>query len=422
MFRSDWGDTQLTTLVTLSLKAVVLVGGEQKGTRFRPLSLQLPKPLFPIAGVPLIEHHIEQLSKLASITEIYLIGFYPANYFYDFIQKCTEIYSIKIRYLEEPEALGTACGLYHFRSILLENNPSALFVLNADVCGDLPIAEMAHELAMKHNAHGLLLTTEATREQSINYGSVVIDSNGKVLHYVDKPTTFVSPHISCGVYLLRAIVVERIGKAYSCSDTDTKQVWFETEIFPQMASESVLYALKTKRWWSQTKTAAAVLYANRHYLRLYHISDPSRLCHDRAQIIGDVFIDPTAEIDPTAKIGPNVSIGAKAKIAAGVRIRETIVLAEAIINDHACILHSVIGWRSVVGAWARIEGTPISPNPNIPFAKLDNKPLFNTDGRLNPSLTILGSDVHVPAEAVILNSIVLPYKELTSSYKNQIIL
>ncbi|EJW70490.1 nucleotidyl transferase, partial [Wuchereria bancrofti] len=82
---------------------------------------------------------------------------------------------------------------------------------------------MAHELAMKHNAHGLLLTTEATREQSINYGSVVIDSNGKVLHYVDKPTTFVSPHISCGVYLLRAIVVERIGKAYSCSDTDTKQ-------------------------------------------------------------------------------------------------------------------------------------------------------------------------------------------------------
>lgn len=84
------------------------------------------------------------------------------------------------RYLEEPEALGTACGLYHFRSILLENNPSALFVLNADVCGDLPIAEMAHELTVKHNAHGLLLTTEATREQSINYGSVVIDPNGKV--------------------------------------------------------------------------------------------------------------------------------------------------------------------------------------------------------------------------------------------------
>lgn len=85
------------------------------------------------------------------------------------------------RYLEEPEALGTAGGLYHFRSTVLEGNPSAVFVLNADVCGDLPIAEMAQELSMKKSsAQGLLLTTEATREQSVNYGSVVIDPYGKV--------------------------------------------------------------------------------------------------------------------------------------------------------------------------------------------------------------------------------------------------
>ncbi|VDO08267.1 unnamed protein product [Haemonchus placei] len=48
----------------MAFKAVVLVGGPQKGTRFRPLSLQLPKPLFPIAGVPLVEHHIDQLSQV----------------------------------------------------------------------------------------------------------------------------------------------------------------------------------------------------------------------------------------------------------------------------------------------------------------------------------------------------------------------
>uniref|UniRef100_A0A183TZ88 NTP_transferase domain-containing protein n=1 Tax=Toxocara canis TaxID=6265 RepID=A0A183TZ88_TOXCA len=325
-----------------------------------------------------------------------------------------------IRYLEEPEALGTAGGLDHFRSIILEGNPSGIFVLNADVCGDLPVSEMVDELKKKPEAHCLLLTTEATRDQSVNFGSVVIDSNGKVLHYVDKPTTFVSQHISCGVYLLRMQVIDEIATVRA--DSESRQVWFETEIFPQMAAESTLFALHTTRWWSQTKTAAAVLYANRHYLRLYRCSDSPRLCRNGAHIIGDVFIDPTAEVDPTAKIGPNVSIGAKARVGAGVRVRESIVLGEAVINEHACVLHSVIGWRSVVGAWARVEGTPISPNPNIPFAKLDNKPLFNIDGRLNPSLTILGSDVHVPPETVILNSIVLPYKELNSSYKNQIIL
>lgn len=103
-------------------------------------------------------------------------------------------------------------------------------------------------------------------------------------------------------------------------------------------------------------------------------------------------------------------------------MQESIILADAVVNEHACVLHSVIGWRSVVGAWARVEGIPITPNPNLPFAKLENKPLFLSDGRLNPSLTILGSDVSIAPETVVLNCVVLPYKELSCSYKNQIIL
>lgn len=50
----------------------------------------------------------------------------------------------------------------------------------------------------------------------------------------------------------------------------------------------------------------------------------------------------------------------------------------------------VVGWNSTVGAWSRLEGTPCDPNPNKPFAKMDNVPLFNNEGKLNPSITILG--------------------------------
>ena len=91
-----------------------------------------------------------------------------------------------------------------------------------------------------------------------------------------------------------------------------------------------------------------------------------------------------------------------------------------------------------MGAWARVEGTPDDPNPNKPFAKMENSALFNNSGQLNPSITILGSNVAVPGEVssvslildlslfflqvIILNSIVLPHKELGGSYKNQIIL
>lgn len=147
----------------------------------------------------------------------------------------------------------------------------------------------------------------------------------------------------------------------------------------------------------------AALYANRHYLRLYREHYPERLSTGiEAEIIGDVFIDPTAIVHKTAKIGPNVTISAGAIIGAGVRIRESIILPECVLEDHCCVLYSVIGWRCVLGSWSRVEGTPVAPNPNVPFAKLDNKPLFNTDGRLNPSLTILGSDVHV---IIIIHSI-----------------
>ena len=62
------------------------------------------------------------------------------------------------------------------------------------------------------------------------------------------------------------------------------------------------------------------------------------------------------------------------------------------------ITSSVIGWDSSVGNWSRVEGTPDDPNPNKPFAKIENSNLFNYNGQLNPSITILGSSVAVPGE------------------------
>lgn len=61
------------------LKAVILIGGPQKGTRFRPLSFEVPKPLFPVAGVPMLQHHIEACAKVPNMKEILLIGFYQPN-------------------------------------------------------------------------------------------------------------------------------------------------------------------------------------------------------------------------------------------------------------------------------------------------------------------------------------------------------
>ena len=103
-------------------------------------------------------------------------------------------------------------------------------------------------------------------------------------------------------------------------------------------------------------------------------------------------------------------------------LKESIVLNHSTIGMNSLIQHAVIGMNSKIGDWTRVEGTPNDPNPNKPFAKTDNYPLFNDKGKLNPSITIIGCHVVIPSEVILLNSVVLPNKQLRHSIKNEIVL
>lgn len=68
------------------------------GTRFRPLSLDIPKPLFPVAGLPIIQHHIEACVRVPDLKEIILLGYYPSADLIKFVQEMIQEYKIAIRY------------------------------------------------------------------------------------------------------------------------------------------------------------------------------------------------------------------------------------------------------------------------------------------------------------------------------------
>lgn len=112
------------------------------GTRFRPLSLDIPKPLFPIGGIPIIEHHIHACSELPNLSEVLIIGSYQFTEMKAFLDEVQSKYRVNIRYLQEFVELGTAGGLYHFRDQIRAGNPECFFVLNGDVCADFPLRQL----------------------------------------------------------------------------------------------------------------------------------------------------------------------------------------------------------------------------------------------------------------------------------------
>jgi mannose-1-phosphate guanylyltransferase len=411
-------------MVEKNIKSVILMGGNEKGTRFRPLSLELPKPLFPIGGFPMVEHQIEACSKIPMMKEILLIGFFQYNEALTrFVYEMKEKYGIQIRYLQEYAMLGTAGSIYHFRDIILSGRPEAFFVIFSDVFCNYPLKEMleARQKWMKY----MIMGVELAGDQSCNYGVMGInDQTKEIVHYIEKPKTFVSKHINAGVYLLDAEVFDDIGIVFderyenNVDSDNLGRISFENDIFTKIAGQGKMFSYVADQFWMAVKSAGSAVYANQKQLEIFKKTHPERLSGDT------VYVHPSAQVDPTAKLGPYASIGANAKIGPGVRVRNSIVLDNAVLKSHSCVLNSIVGWHSQIGEWTRVEGTATKLDPDAPHATTDNFDLFDGKGKLRPSVTILGRDVIVPNEVVILNSVVLPNKDMSSSWglKNQILL
>ncbi|KAF2214701.1 hypothetical protein CERZMDRAFT_65944 [Cercospora zeae-maydis SCOH1-5] len=423
-------------------KAVILVGGPSRGTRFRPLSLDLPKPLFEVAGHPIIEHCFQAVTRVPEIHEIFIVGYYDESVFRDFIKDCSRTHpKISVKYLREYQALGTAGGLYHFRDAILKGRPDRFFVLNADVCCSFPLEQMLR-LFDEKDAEAVILGTRVPNEAATNFGCIVSDTHSKrVLHYVEKPESHISNLINCGVYLfateaifpsIKSAIKRRTDRprlvSYPSSDALDSQyvppadedgeknevIRLEQDILADLADSRQFFVLETKDFWRQIKTAGSAVPANALYLTKAFQLQSEELAKPSANILPPVFIHPSAQVDPTAKLGPNVSIGPRAVVGAGVRIKESIVLEDAEVRHDACVLYSIIAWGSRVGAWARVEGTPTP-------AREHNTSVVKNGVKVQ-SITILGKECAVADEVRVQNCVCLPYKELKRDVANEVIM
>ena len=343
----------------MSKIAVCLMGGHSKGTRFRPLSLTTPKPFFRVGG-----HSIpEWIMKSTRFSKIYFIGFYAPEEINDPLKRLGNKYNIEVEYLMEPDALGTAGGLLHFESIILKDNPQQICLLHSDVLCSFPIDDM-----LKTHGDNLvtILTTQVLESVSNRFGCLVIDQDNKLMHYAEKPESFISNWINGGVYIISSKLFKQLPQ-YNEEDNVTsptaspikkqgfKKLSLERTVLPQLAGSGLIKVYRYDGYWAQLKTANSAIALNTLALHTFDVDKPTQ-----SNIIAPCSIHPTADISPNAKIGPNVSIGPNVHIGDGVRVRDAIIAEHTHVDPYAIIMHSVVGKNDFIGKWARVEGSPLS--------------------------------------------------------------
>ncbi|RZC93167.1 hypothetical protein C5167_029144 [Papaver somniferum] len=437
--------------------AVIMVGGP-KGNRFRPLSLHLPKPLFPLAGHPMIHHPITACKRIPNLAQIYLIGLFEEREFALYVSAISNELKVPVRYLREDKPHGSAGGLYNFKNLIMEDNPpsdhdippqrmhhlkefklyrwvprhdrlqlSEIVLLNFDVCCSFPLPNML-EAHKKYGGMGTLLVIKVSAESANLFGELVADPITKeLLHYTEKPETFVSNEINCGVYVftphiftvIEDVIMRRKDKANVLSASSFEDIQsakdrslppefvrLDQDILTPLAGKKQLYTYETLDFWEQIKTPGMSLKCSSLYLSHLRFTSPQLLANGNgtssATIVGDVYVHPSAKIHSTAKIGPNVSISANARVGAGVRLINCIILDDVVIKENAIVVHSIVGWRSSIGKWSTVQAVG--------------------DYNAKLGITILGEAVTVDDEVVVTNSIVLPNETLSVSVQDEIIL
>jgi mannose-1-phosphate guanylyltransferase len=255
----------------MGVNAVVIVGGPSTVTDFRPLSLYQPKPLFPIAGKPLIYHHLRALAVLPDIQDVFIVGYYDASQFADFIDEARQELGLRIRYLREFEPLGTGGGLYHFRDQIQRGEPDAVIFMHMDVCCDFPLGDLLafHRDQQRRSSGrvvGSILGTRVPKDAARNYGCMVADpESGRIRHYVEKPETQVSDLISCGIYVFSSLIFEELRgflhSQHMKGEEGADCVMLEKQVLGPLARKSgsasgeSLFVYETKKFWRQIKLA-----------------------------------------------------------------------------------------------------------------------------------------------------------------------
>ncbi len=331
------------------MQALILVGGE--GTRLRPLTSAMPKPVVPLVGQPFISYMLEWLHRHGVDDVILSCGFMAEGL--RAVLGDGGALGVRLRYVEEEEPLGTG-GALKLAEDLLDDR---FFMLNGDVLTDIDLTD---QLAQHERTGAAATLALIAVEDPSAYGLVRREADMSVRQFVEKPPPeeIDTNLVNAGAYILQREVLEQMPPAGT-------NFSIEREVFPALVG-SGLYGYAADAYWLDIGTPERYLEAT--FAILEGTADTAvggqlrragGILDAGAQVEGSVFapalIGEDAVIAAEATIGPRTVLGRRVTVGARAHVEASVLLDGASVGEDAIVRDSILSPRAAIGRGCRLE-------------------------------------------------------------------
>jgi len=331
------------------MRAVVLVGGF--GTRLRPLTASVPKPMLPVGHRPMIVRLVERLGR-SGVTEVVLaLGFRPEPFADAFPDG--RLGDVRLTYAVEPEPLDTG-GAIRFAADHAGIDDTFV-VANGDIMTDLDVGS----LVAAHRGFGAEATLHLTAVDNPSaFGVVDLADDAAVRAFVEKPAPGTEPSnlVNAGTYVFEPAVLDRIPAGERRS--------IERDTFPGVVADGRLFAVATDDYWIDAGRPELYRAAN------LDLITPGRR-HEQCE-----------------------PVAGGAVVAAGAEIHNSIVGDGATVADGAVVVDSVLLPGATVGARARVERSSVMGAVGADAVVCDA--MVGSAGRVAAGATLIDDSVPAP--------------------------
>lgn len=365
------------------MKAVIMAGGF--GTRLRPLTAYVPKPMVPMGNKPILEHTVELLRRHGFEELIVLLHFLPesiTNYFGDGADR-----GVRITYVTPPIDLGTAGAVKYAASGVGE----PLLVLSGDVLTDM---DLTLAVAFHRGREALATMVLARVENPLPYGIVLTDERGRITRFLEKPTwgEVFSDTINAGIYILEP---DALGEVPGGREYD-----FGKELFPRLLSEGrALFGYVGEGYWKDVGDIQEYRLA-----QLDILSGKVKCVVPGQRVAGldrDVWIDEGARVDFTTRLTGAVIVGRDSKVGPNVRLHNTVIGPGSVIEEGAQIQSSVL--------W---EGVHVGPRATMKESVVGRQAIIKAGAFLDVGAVVADHSKVGEGSVLKANAKVWPYKEV----------